>query len=419
MTPTAVSDTRQTYACRSCGSTDTFPFLDLGETPLADRLLSADKLDDPELRFPLNVVLCESCALVQITETVDPEILFADDYPYYSSFSPALLEHSRANVMDLIERRGLGPDSFVVEVASNDGYLLKNYVEAGIPVLGIDPAEGPVSSAIEIGVDSICEFFGTEVATRLAAQGKRADVIHGNNVLAHVADTNGFVAGLATLVKPDGVIVIEAPYVRDLIEHTEFDTIYHEHLCYFSATSVKNLVERHGLHLNDYRWLPIHGGSLRYYISPKDEPSPELTALLDEEAQIGLVGREFYASFGERVDQLRTDLVKLIAELKAGGSSIAAYGAAAKGATLINYTGLGTDSLDFVVDRNVHKQGLFMPGMHLPIRSPEALVEERPEYVLVLAWNFLDEIVQQQQAYLAAGGRFIRPVPTPEIVEAG
>lgn len=406
------------FTCRSCGSSEAYHFLDLGMMPLADALVDQADLSKNEATYPLSVVLCEACALVQITETVDPEVLFCDDYPYYSSFSPQLLEHSKKNVLDIISRKELGPESFVVEVASNDGYLLKNYVEHGIPVLGVDPADGPVDAAIANGVNSVCEFFGLEYASKLVAEGKKADVIHGNNVLAHVADTNGFVAGLAKLLKDDGLIVIEAPYVRDLIQHLEFDTIYHEHLCYFSATSFRNLFARHGLFLNDVKWLPIHGGSLRYFAGKTDEPTERLTTLLKEEAAAGLHEREYYETFGRRVEKLRDDLQDLISGLKRDGKSIAAYGAAAKGATLINHAGLGVDTIDFVVDRNTHKQGKYMPGMKIPIHAPEKLVEDRPDYVLVLAWNFMDEIVGQQKGYSDLGGQFIRPVPSPEIVGA-
>ncbi|MFW2381051.1 MAG: class I SAM-dependent methyltransferase [Acidimicrobiales bacterium] len=402
--------------CRACDSDRTYPFLDLGSTPLADGLVWEKDLDKSELVFPLDVMLCEDCALVQITETVDPEILYGEDYPYYSSFSPHLLEHSRKNVEAILESRNLDETSLVVEVASNDGYLLKNYQAAGIPVLGIDPAPGPVKAAVESGVPTRCEFFGAEVAKGLVSEGIRADVIHGNNVLAHVADTNGFVEGLATLLKDDGVIAIEAPYVRDLIEHLEFDTIYHEHLCYFSATSFKNLFRRHGLHLNDVKWLEIHGGTLRYFAGKTEQPTQALLDLLAEEEAMGLGAREYYETFGARVENLRTDLRKLLTSLKEDGRTIAAYGAAAKGATMINYTGLGTDVIDYVVDRNTHKHGRYMPGQKIPIRPPETLAEEMPDYVLVLAWNFLEEISAQQSDYLAKGGKFIRPVPTPEIV---
>ena len=402
--------------CRSCGRERLEEFLDLGTTPLADRLVPESAAGERELRFPLKVAICCDCSLVQITETVDPQILFADDYPYFSSFSPALLAHSRANVLDIIERRHLGPDSLVVELASNDGYLLKNYVEHGIPVLGIDPAEGPAETARGIGVPTLDAFFTREFARELAAGGKHADVVHANNVLAHVADLNGFVAGIRTILKPDGVAVIEAPYVKPLIDHVEFDTIYHEHLCYFSVTALDNLFRRHDLYLNEIKHLSIHGGSLRLYVEPVERVHASVTDQLALEQQLGIDGPAYFRNFSGAVEDLRRDLLALLGDLKAQGKSIAAYGAAAKGATMLNFTGVDADMLDFVVDRNVHKHGKRMPGARLPIYPTNALLERRPDYVLLLAWNFSEEIMAQQQAYRDAGGQFIVPVPSPRIV---
>ncbi|WP_342447464.1 class I SAM-dependent methyltransferase [Mesorhizobium opportunistum] len=408
------SVTEQT--CRSCGGPHMDTFLKLGRTPLADRLTTDANRGEAEPVFPLNVAFCQDCSLVQITETVNPRILFADAYPYYSSFSQALLEHSRENVLDLIERRGLTGDSFVIELASNDGYLLKNYVEADIPVLGIDPADGPVAAANKIGVPTDLAFFTLELAEKLREQGRQADVIHANNVLAHVADTNGFVAGVAGLLKDDGVAVIEAPYVEPMIDHCEFDTIYHEHLCYFSVTALDNLFRRHGLYLNEIKHLSIHGGSLRLYVEKLERVGASVSNQLAHEKSRGLDAVEYYRDFSAKVDQLKVDLRSLLHRLKADGATIAAYGAAAKGATLINTAGIGGDVLDFVVDRNTHKQGKYMPGQRIPIRPPEALLDAQPDYVLVLAWNFIDEIVAQQSQYRARGGKFIVPVPTPRIV---
>jgi SAM-dependent methyltransferase len=402
--------------CRSCGGSDVASFLDLGVTPLVDRLVAEGDLGKPELVFPLNVAFCNDCGLAQITETVDPEILFTDAYPYYSSFSPELLKHSRENALDMIARRKLDESSLVVELASNDGYLLKNYLEAGIGVLGIDPADGPAAAAEAIGVPTRCTFFTRALAEELRAEGRRADVIHANNVLAHVADTNGFVAGIARLLKDDGVAVIEAPYVEPLIEHCEFDTIYHEHLCYFSVTALDRLFRRHGLYLNEVKHLGIHGGSLRLYVELQERVGASVTRQLAHETARGLDTLDYYRDFSRRVDTLKDDLSALLRRLKAEGATIAAYGAAAKGATLINTVGIGPDLLDFVVDRNVHKQGKYMPGQRLPIRPTEALLEAQPDYVLLLAWNFADEILRQEAEYHARGGRFIIPVPTPRIV---
>ena len=403
-------------ACRSCGSVHLVEILDLGTTPLADRLVAPGKADEPELTFPLKVAVCQDCSLVQITETVAPEILFADAYPYYSSFSPALLKHSRENVLARIAERDLGEDSLVIELASNDGYLLKNYVEHGIDVLGIDPADGPADAARKVGVPTMCDFFTLDLAKQLAAEGKSADIIHGNNVLAHVADTNGFVAGIATLLKPNGVAVIEAPYLKPLIEHVEFDTIYHEHLLYLSVTALDHLFRRHGLYLNHIEHLSIHGGSLRLFVEPFENQKESVKAALADEKNIGMTGTAYFEDFSARVNRLRTDLVDMVTKLKSEGASIAAYGAAAKGATMLNYCGLSSKELDFVVDRNVHKQGQMMPGAQLLVREPEALVTEQPDYVVMLAWNFADEILQQQSEYREKGGKFIIPVPSPRIV---
>lgn len=390
--------------------------LDLGRTPLADRLVSPDRLGEPEPTFPLEVSFCPKCALVQILETVPPEVLFCDEYPYYSSFSPALLKHSADNVEDLVRRCRLNGTSFVVELASNDGYLLKNYVDRGIPCLGIDPADGPAEAAERAGVRTLCEFFTRDLAEKLRVEKRPASVIHANNVLAHVADTNGFVEGMGILLAEDGVAVIEVPYVRELIDHCEFDTIYHEHLCYFSVTSLDNLFRRHGLFLNDVVQLSIHGGSLRLYVGRRERVTPAVSGLLDDEARLGIDRFAYYADFGARVRALRDSLRHFLRDLKAQGKRIAAYGAAAKGGTLVNYVEIGTDLIDFVVDRNVHKQGKFMPGVRIPIHGPEKLLEAMPDYVLLLAWNFCHEIMEQQEAYRKRGGRFIIPVPEVKIV---
>jgi SAM-dependent methyltransferase len=404
-------------SCRSCGSTDLRPFLDLGRTPLPDALVDVAADRSREEWFPLAVAFCPDCTLVQITEEVSAEKMFVDNYHYYSSFSDHLLKHSRDHALGLVETRGLGAGSLVVELASNDGYLLKNFVEAGVPVLGIDPSPGPAAAAVEAGVPTLREFFGIDLARRLVAEGRRADVIIANNVMAHVPDLNGFVAGMKVLLADDGLITVENPYVRDLIDHCEFDTIYHEHYCYFSCTAVQALVRRHGLWLNDVEYFEqLHGGTLRWHIGHHDRRSDTLLGYLREEEQRGLTGASAYTSFADRVRGVCTDLARLIGDLRAGGRTVAAYGAAAKGAMMLNHAGLGTDLVEFVVDRNPHKQGKLMPGTHQPVRSPDALVNERPDYVLLLAWNFRDEIMAQQSEYLDRGGRFIVPVPTPEVV---
>ncbi len=407
--PLAISDPSGLSCCRSCSGTHLTTFLDLGAQPIANALIDAQKIGETESVYPLQLAFCHDCALVQVTETIAPDVLFERDYPYFSSFSPALLAHSREHVTKILAERALGADSLVVEVASNDGYLLRNFVDAGVPVLGIDPAAGPVAAALERGIPTQQAFFGAKVARELVKQGKKADVLIANNVAAHVDGINDFIEGMAILLKDDGFIRLEIAYLRDLIENCEFDTIYHEHLFYYSVTAAEPLLARHGLYLNDVERLGIHGGSIRLTASKKPGRSARLVALLAEEAELGMADVDYYLSFAGRVEEMGSRLRTSMARLHADGARIAAYGAAAKGATLLNYMRFEPGTLEYVVDRNPAKIGKYMPGVKLPIRPVEALAEDKPDYVLVLAWNFAAEIIQQNKNYTELGGKFMLP----------
>ncbi len=410
------------YACRSCGKVNLYPILSLGRTPLANALLKADQLDNVEEVFPLDLVFCPNCTLVQITETVPPEKLFRD-YFYFSSFSDTVLENAKNSAAQFIERLKLNDKSKVVEIASNDGYLLQNYQQRGIPVLGIEPARNIARVAVDRGVRTISEFFNLTLAAELVSQGDSADVIHANNVVAHVADLHGVVGGMATLLKPDGVAIIENHYVKDLVDQVQFDSIYHEHLCYYSATSFERLFKSHGLILVDVERINVHGGSLRVFFQRADgnrslekEGAERVRQLLAEESSWGVDQPEFYRGFGSRVESLKNDMLVLLRQLKADKKRIVIYGASAKSTTLLNYYGIGAETIDYVVDRSTVKQGHYTPGTHLPIYATERLLETKPDYVLLLTWNFTDEILAQQAAYRQKGGKFIIPLPQVKVV---
>lgn len=400
-------------SCRACGTSDLSPILSLGKTPLANALLTKEQLGQPEPRWPLDLVRCEKCSLVQITETVPPEQLFSD-YAYFSSFSDTMVTHARQIAERLVGERKLDGNSLAVEVASNDGYLLQWYKAAGVPVLGIEPAANIAEVAIrDRGVNTLSEFFGCDVATRLAAEGVRADVIHANNVLAHVADLNGVVAGFAALLNEGGRVVVEVPYLGDFIDNVEFDTIYHEHLCYFSVTALCRLFARHGLDVVDVERLEIHGGSLRVFAAHQADDvviSPNVKDRLKEEESWVYSGTH-YAEFALRVDALRENLLEQLNCIKNEGKRIVVYGASAKGSTLMNYFGIDSSLIDYVVDRSTVKQGRYTPGTHLKICDPGLLAEDQPDYCLLLTWNFADEIMLQQQAYRDQGGKFVIPIP--------
>lgn len=389
--------------------------------PLANALLTPAQLSKPERTYPLDLVFCPQCSLVQITETVPPHVLFSD-YVYLSSFSDTMVRHAGEIARRLVSTRQLGAASLVVELASNDGYLLRHYRDAGVPVLGIEPAANIAQVARDHGIPTIASFFDEPLAQRLKEEGRSADVIHANNVLAHVADLHGVVRGIELLLTETGLAVVEVPYVVDMIGNCEFDTIYHEHLCYFSLTALDRLFDSHGLRIIDVEHLAIHGGSLRIFVERADAPPAgnngraSLVRLLDEETASGVDRMHFYADFSRRVETARAELVALVLELKSKGQRIAAYGASAKGSTLLNYCGIGTQVLDFVVDRSPVKQGHYMPGTRLPIHPPEKLLEDMPGFVLLLTWNFAAEILEQQRTFQERGGRFIIPVPKARVL---
>jgi SAM-dependent methyltransferase len=400
------------FLCRACGSTRGELVLDLGVQALANNLLRPEDLGKPEPRFPLRVFVCPDCWLLQITDLVPPVEMFTE-YLYFSSYSDTMLRHARTAAEHHRAEQRLGADSFVVEVASNDGYLLQNFQRAGVPCLGIEPAANIAKVAREKGIETWTEFFGLKLAQRLRAERRRADLILGNNVFAHAPDINDFTAGLRELLQPGGRAVLEFPYGVDLVEKTEFDTIYHEHVFYFTLTPLVPLFRRHGLEIFHVDRLPIHGGSLRLHAGHAGARPVRTSVgeLLAEERAKGVDQTPFYQGFAEQVRRLKTDLLRQLAGLKQRGQSVAAYGASAKGSTLLNYCGLGQETLDFVADRSTHKQGRLTPGTHLPIVPPEELAKRRPDHTLLLTWNFADEILEQQRAYRERGGMFIIPIP--------
>ncbi len=403
--------------CRSCLNTTLESVLDLGETPLANALLTVDQLQEPEERYPLHLVRCPHCTLLQITENVDPATLFAH-YFYRSSFSDAFLLHCKTLAHRLVDERKLDEKSLVIDIASNDGYLLKFYQEKGIPVLGIEPATNIAEIATKENVPTLNVFFTEKQAKELVAEGSQADVIHAHNVMPHVADQRDFATGIAALLKPEGVAVIEFAYGIDTIDHTEFDQMYHEHMCYFSLTAFAYLCAQFGLTVTRVERIAVHGGSLRVFLQHAEHAKPDETvaALLDAETSWGVDTPEPYRAFAERVADLKKNLMDLLRTLKAQGKRIAVYGASAKGSTLMNYFGIDKTLVDYIVDRSTVKQGFYAPGTHLLIEPVEKLLEDQPDYVLLLTWNFVDEIFMQQQEYRNRGGKFIVPVPEVRVI---
>jgi len=389
-------------------------------SPLCESYVPADKLDDMEPFYPLHVRVCDRCFLVQLAEYVPPEEIFRE-YAYFSSYSDSWVEHMRRYADAIADRLGLGGSSLVVEVASNDGYLLQHFVAKGIPVLGIEPAANVARVAVEKGIPTIVEFFGEETARKLAAEGRQADLVCGANVLAQVPDPGDFARGLRVLLKPGGVVTIEFPHLVRLIAENQFDTIYHEHFSYLSLLAAERIFAAAGLTLFDVEELPTHGGSLRVYARHADDATKPVAARVAElrrrEVDAGLLRLETYAAFGERVKETKRKLLEFLIAVKRSGRTVAGYGAPGKGNTLLNYCGIRTDFLDFTVDRNTYKQGKFLPGTHIPIHHPDRIREARPDYLLILPWNLRDEIVGQLGYVREWGGRFVVPIPEVRVLD--
>ncbi|MFC7333142.1 class I SAM-dependent methyltransferase [Rhodocista pekingensis] len=404
--------------CRACGHA-LEPFVDLGLSPLCESFVPPERADAGEMFYPLDVKVCPHCWLVQLGEYVPPDDIFGE-YAYFSSFSRAWLAHAADYVAAMAARFGLGRDSFVVEVASNDGYLLRNAVERGIPCLGIEPAANVARAAEEAGVPTLVRFFDAALARELAAEGKQADLIAGNNVLAQVPDLHAFVGGFPVLLKPQGVLTLEFPHLLRLIEENQFDTIYHEHFSYFSLGTVRRLLAAHGLRVFDVDELWTHGGSLRVYACHENAAhptAPAVEALCATERGRGLEDMATYRAFDARVRRTKRRLLRLLSDLREQGLSVVGYGAPGKGNTLLNYCGIRTDLLDYTVDRNPYKHGRLLPGTRIPIHPPDRIEQTRPDCVLILPWNLKDEIMRQLAPVAGWGGRFIVPIPEPVIVD--
>ncbi len=403
-----------TSCCRFCETPLRHTFVDLGMSPLANRYLTRKQLQQMEPFYPLHVYVCDQCFLVQLEEFESPEHIFSD-YAYFSSYSDTWLQHSKAYTEKVVKHFGLDTRSQVIEIASNDGYLLQYFKEKGIPVLGIEPAENVAAVALEKGIPTLVQFFGEEMARHLLAEGIQADLLIGNNVLAHVPGLNDFVKGLKLLLKPQGIITIEFPHLMRLMAENQFDTIYHEHFSYFSFLTVQKVFAAHGLTLFDVEELPVHGGSLRIYARHTDDPSQPMrqrvTDLIAREEAAGLTRLELYLSFGEQVKQTKRRILHFLITAKNAGKSIVGYGAPAKGNTLLNYCGIRSDFLGYTVDRNPYKQGHFLPGTHIPILHPDKIKEDKPDYLLILPWNLREEIMEQMAYIREWGGQFVVLIP--------
>ena len=419
MTRAKASSQGSSNNCRFCGAPLRHTFVDLGMSPLCESYLRADQLNQVESFYPLHVFVCERCFLVQLQEYVRAEDIFTE-YAYFSSYSDSWLEHARRYTDLMVERFGLHERSSVIELASNDGYLLRNFVGRGIQALGIEPAANVAEAAIRQGVRTRVAFFGRQLAEQLVQEGTQADLLLGNNVLAQVPDLNDFVAGMAVLLKPTGVLTMEFPHLFRLMREYQFDTIYHEHFSYFSFLAAEKIFAAHALVLFDVEELPTHGGSLRIYARHRADASKPVTervgALRHLEEQHGLSSVEAYGGFAEQVKRTKRNLLAFLIAAKEAGKSVAGYGAPGKGNTLLNYCGIRTDVLDYTVDRNPYKQGKFTPGTHIPIFAPDKIDETRPDYVLILPWNVKDEIVRQMSHIRSWGGQFVVPIPSVQVI---
>jgi len=407
--------------CRFCGWEKLHSFVDLGMSPLCESFVSREHLNEMEAYYPLHALVCENCFLVQVQEFVHGEEIFGGEYAYFSSYSDAWLKHAADYAEMIVERLGLDENSQVIEVASNDGYLLKNFVAKGIPALGIEPADNVAAVATAEGVPSLVKFFGVQTAKELVADTIQADLLIGNNVLAHVPDLNDFVAGLKLLLRGDGVVTIEFPHLMRLMEENQFDTIYQEHYCYFSLVAVQQVFAHHGLVIFDVEELWTHGGSLRIYARhAEDDNKPvteAVTEMVDREVAAGFRRLETYFTFAEQVAETKRKLLEFLIQAKRDGKRIAGYGAPGKGNTLLNYCGVGTDFIDYTVDRNPYKHGKFLPGTRIPIFPPERIADTKPDYVLILPWNLKDEIAKQLAYVSDWGGQLVVPIPELTIVD--
>jgi SAM-dependent methyltransferase len=404
--------------CRFCGTVLSHTFVDLGMSPLCESFLTREQLNQMEPFYPLHAYVCARCFLVQVEEYVRPERIF-DDYAYFSSYSDAWLRHAQSYTDMIVSRLSLDAQSHVVELGSNDGYLLQYFVARGVPALGVEPASNVAAAAVAKGIPTTTRLFGRETAKALVAEGKQADLIIGNNVLAQVTDLNGFVAGMKTLLKPAGVITMEFPHLLRLIDENQFDTIYHEHFSYFSLMVAQQIFAAHGLTLFDVEELWTHGGSLRIYARHAEDTSrptgPRVAALLAREKAAGLDRLERYSAFTEQVEETKRKLLQFLITARREGKTVAGYGAPGKGNTLLNYCGIRTDFVDYTVDRNPYKHGRFLPGTHIPIFEPEKIKETRPDYLLILPWNLKDEIMGQMAEIRTWGGQFVIPIPALEV----